>query len=383
MSPHTRLRARFCPGKTCSVATFDQSHSSSSATSWARPVSVPCPISERAMRITTVSSGRITTQALTSGVPSAARTTVGPPNGTSNPRARPAPAAAVPTTKARRLSWGLWFMASSSSVRGGVNGFTHLLEGAAAADVGNGVVDVGVSRLGLLVEKSCDRHDHAALAIAALRNVIIDPGLLHPGRYAVDRESLDRGDLLADGFADLHATGSHRGAIDVNRAGAALGDAAAIFGAGQPDVFTDRPKQRRVRLDVDIDGLSVDAELCHGISLRVARSGAAMLIALNAISVAFTILINAIKFALLAGAIPSPAGACGANATVGSRHQPIDQTIGHGLAEGPVKQRAHVKRCQHMIQQLGEIRRILATLPGALQHQLHLLAPAFQRRAAP
>src|SRR3954469_23812060 len=265
-SPQARLRATLWPGVGYSVVTLDQSHSSSSATSWASPVSVPCPISERAMRITTVSSGRITTQALTSGAASAARTAVGPPNGTSNPRARPAPAAAVPTTKARRLSWGIGFMASSSSVRGGVNGFTHLLEGAAAANVGNGVVDVSVSRLGLLLEQGCDRHDHAALAIAALWNVVIEPGLLHLGQYAVDRESLDRGDLLADRFADLHATGSHRGAIDVTRAGAAWGDAAAIFGAGQPDVFTERPKQRGVRLDVDIDRLSVDAELCHRIS---------------------------------------------------------------------------------------------------------------------
>ena len=66
ISPHTRLRARFWPGVGISVVTFDQSHSSSSVTSCARPVSVPWPISERAMRITTVSSGRITTQALTS-----------------------------------------------------------------------------------------------------------------------------------------------------------------------------------------------------------------------------------------------------------------------------------------------------------------------------
>jgi hypothetical protein len=42
-----------------------------------------------------------------------------------------------------------------------------------------------------------------------------------------------------------------------------LGDAAAIFGAGQPDIFADRPKQRGVRLDLDIDGPSVDAERCH------------------------------------------------------------------------------------------------------------------------
>ena len=36
---------------------------------------MPWPISERTMRTTTVSSGLITTQALTSGEPSAARTT--------------------------------------------------------------------------------------------------------------------------------------------------------------------------------------------------------------------------------------------------------------------------------------------------------------------
>ena len=80
-SPHARLRATLWPGVGYSVVTFDQSHSSSSATSWARPVSEPWPISERAMRITTVSSGRITTQALTSGEPSAARTTVGAAEG--------------------------------------------------------------------------------------------------------------------------------------------------------------------------------------------------------------------------------------------------------------------------------------------------------------
>ena len=75
-SPHTRLRATLWPGVGYSVVTFDQSHSSSSATIWARPVSVPWPISERATRITTVSSGRMTTQAVISGEPSCARTTL-------------------------------------------------------------------------------------------------------------------------------------------------------------------------------------------------------------------------------------------------------------------------------------------------------------------
>src|ERR1700691_284943 len=144
-SPQTRLRATFWPGVGYSVVTFDQSHSSSSETNCARPVRVPWPISDRAMRITTVSSGRITTQALTSGEPSAARTTVGP-KGISRPMARPAPSVAEPITKARRLRLGIWFMAASSRVRDGVDRLAHLLEGAATADIGDGLVDVRIAR---------------------------------------------------------------------------------------------------------------------------------------------------------------------------------------------------------------------------------------------
>src|SRR4030081_556310 len=212
-SPQTRLRATLWPGVGYSVVTFDQSHSSSSATSWARPVRVPCPISERAMRITTVSSGRITTQALTSGEPSAARTTVGP-SGISIPSARPAPAAAVPSTKVRRFSLTCLFMAGPLlSVAGGVNRFTRLLEGAAAADIGDGFVDILVGGLRLLLEQGRDRHDHAALAIATLRHVVGDPGLLHLVQRAIAGEAFDGGDLFAGGFADRDAAGAHRDAV--------------------------------------------------------------------------------------------------------------------------------------------------------------------------
>src|SRR6266496_4277325 len=123
MSPQTRLRARFCPGNTCSVATFFQSHSSSSATSCARPVSVPCPISERAMRTTQVLSGLTTTQALTS-VPAAVA------------------ASAELTMNLRRerfVARVVFFMVVSSGLLRHVGGHMHAgadaLVGAAAADV--------------------------------------------------------------------------------------------------------------------------------------------------------------------------------------------------------------------------------------------------------
>jgi hypothetical protein len=103
MLPQARLRARFWPGVGYSVFTRAQSHPSSSATSWARPVSVPCPISERAMRMTTLSSGSTCTQAFSSGV--AAASCARP--GTWKPTIRPPAAALVVCRNERRESTAL------------------------------------------------------------------------------------------------------------------------------------------------------------------------------------------------------------------------------------------------------------------------------------
>src|SRR5262249_24012550 len=203
-SPHTRWRLTLAPGVGYSVLTFAQSHSSSSATSWARPVSVPCPISERATRITTVSSGRMTTQALISGEPSCARTTPAPPNGTLRPSARPPPTAAVPTMKERRSILRAVIMAGPLCLRGGVDGFADLLERPAPADVGDARVDVGVRRRRLVAQERCHGHDHARLAVAALRHLVLDPRLLHLVEHAAGGEALDGGDLPALRRGDGH-----------------------------------------------------------------------------------------------------------------------------------------------------------------------------------
>ena len=60
------------PGAGTPCVTLLQSHSSSSATSIGSAVSAPWPISERATRMVTVSSGAITIQAVISGAPPAA-----------------------------------------------------------------------------------------------------------------------------------------------------------------------------------------------------------------------------------------------------------------------------------------------------------------------
>src|SRR5271167_539662 len=154
-------------------------------------------------------------------------------------------------------------MMTSSSVRDGVDSLAHLLEGAAAADIGNGLVDVLVGRLRLLLQKGRHRHDHAALAITALGDVVIDPGLLHLVQGAVACESFDRGDLLADSLADRDPAGPRRDTVDMDGAGAALCNAATVFRAGEADILPDSPEQRRIRLDIDVERFSVNCEVCH------------------------------------------------------------------------------------------------------------------------
>src|SRR5436190_15604561 len=262
-SPQARLRFTLSPGVGYSMRTLDQSQSSSSATSCARPVIVPCPISERTTRMLTVSSGPIATQTPTSGEPSWARAMVGPPKGRRKPSASPPVTAAVPTMNVRRFICMAFSLGLGAGVGSGVDRFAHLLEGAAAADVGDRRVDVGVGRLRLLLEERRDRHDHSRLAIAALRHVVRDPGLLHLVQRVALREALDRRDLLARGRAHREGAGAYCRAVDMNRTGTALRDAAAVLRAGEADLLANHPQKRGIRIDVDLLCLAVDVEANH------------------------------------------------------------------------------------------------------------------------
>src|SRR5262249_58556593 len=71
-----------------------------------------------------------------------------------------------------------WLLPSSRA-RGGAVARGHVLIGAAAADVADVGVDGACARLRLLLEQRPHRHDHAALAIAALRHVVLEPSLLY------------------------------------------------------------------------------------------------------------------------------------------------------------------------------------------------------------
>src|SRR5207302_2682786 len=77
------------------------------------------------------------------------------------------------------------------------------------------------------------------------------------------RESLDGDDRGALDGAGGRRAGANGLAVDMDGAGAALGDAAAEFGAGEAERVAQHPKERHVA--VDLDGLiaAIDVELNH------------------------------------------------------------------------------------------------------------------------
>src|SRR5215468_2339680 len=134
----------------------------------------------------------------------------------------------------------------------GMNRRACLLECSAPTDIGDCVVDVGVSWLRVFLQQSRDGHDHAALTVAALRDVEVDPGLLDPGENAVLGEAFYGGDLLPDGVAGRDAARTYRRAVNVHGAGATLRDSASVFCPGHADGIADNPQQWRIGFHIDI-----------------------------------------------------------------------------------------------------------------------------------
>src|SRR5881296_3846950 len=244
-----------------SMRIFDQSASSSSASSIGSDVVTPWPISERSTTTTTLSSAPMRSHAFgAKGAAAAARAPCRPPAGRWKPRTRPAPATPAASRNSRRL---ICAALMSRSLRGAMDGGADALVGAAATDVGHGRVDIGVRGMRILREQRRGGHDLPRLAVAALRHVFLDPRALHRVR-AVLGEPFDRGHPFAGDGGHGQYAGARRDAVQVDGAGAALGDAAAELGAGEPERVTQHPQERRVGGDVDRFALAVDGEADRG-----------------------------------------------------------------------------------------------------------------------
>ena len=124
---------------------------------------------------------------------------------------------------------------------------------------------VGCLPRGQRLEEGGGAHDLAALAVAALRHVVLDPGGVHGGADAVAAigGGFDRGDLLALGRGDRRDAGADGLAVQVHGAGAAQRRAAAELGAGHAQRVAQGPEDGGGGVGVDRVLAAVDVERAH------------------------------------------------------------------------------------------------------------------------
>src|SRR3954451_3156370 len=157
------------------------------------------------------------------------------------------PAATMPFSNPRRLTFEMRSFRIGEAVMSGslhrlADGGADARIGAAPADIApHGAVDFLVTRGWRLLQQGRRLHDLPGLAIAALRHGDIPPCLLER-MVALWVQPFDRRHRQVLGGADRRLAGPDSLAIQMNGAGAAGGDAAAEFGAGQPQLIPQVPE---------------------------------------------------------------------------------------------------------------------------------------------
>lgn len=123
------------------------------------------------------------------------------------------------------------------------DGFTHPDIGAAATNIsGHGGINVRIVGGRRRSEERRRRHDLSGLAVAALNDFEIEPGLLHLGAGWRGADAFDGGDRSPAHRADRQQAGAHRLAIHMHGTRTAERDAAAEFRAGQSDRVAKNPE---------------------------------------------------------------------------------------------------------------------------------------------
>src|SRR6266436_6038974 len=168
---------------------------------------------------------------------------------------RPVPAA----REARRSK----IMSASLSARlcGLLDRFANADIGPTAADVaGHRVVDIGIRRMWVARKERRRGHDLARLAVAALNDLPVEPGLLDLGARRCRADGLDRRDVGGADAVDRGDTGTGGDADDMHGASAAERDAAAELRAGHAEHVAQHPQERGVTVDIDrpIDAVDLD-----------------------------------------------------------------------------------------------------------------------------
>src|SRR5207245_525572 len=123
-----------------------------------------------------------------------------------------------------------------------MDGVFDALVSTAAADVArHRFTDLVARRFWILDQQRCRLHDLTGLAIAALRDVEVAPGLLNR-MIARRMEAFDRRDLPADHVGNRGDTGAYGLLVDKDGTSAAEVLAAGEFGDGQSHLVTEIPQ---------------------------------------------------------------------------------------------------------------------------------------------
>src|ERR1051326_8638721 len=131
---------------------------------------------------------------------------------------------------------------------------------AAADGAAHGVVDVGIARMRVVRQRRRGGHDLSRLAVAALHDFTIEPGLLDPGACRRSADRLDRRHARLADAVDRGDAGARGDAVDVHGAGPAQRHTAAEFRAGHAEHVAEHPEQRRVAIDVDAVRSPIDLD---------------------------------------------------------------------------------------------------------------------------
>jgi hypothetical protein len=135
---------------------------------------------------------------------------------------------------------------------------------AASADVArHGLIYLSVGRLRIGSKQGRRRHYLSRLTVAALNDFLLEPGGLdfRPDfRFA---DAFDRRDFLAINHVHRRLTRSDSHTVNVDSTGAALGNAASVFGACHSEDVTKHPKKWHVVRGIDLVGYAIDNEAFH------------------------------------------------------------------------------------------------------------------------
>src|SRR5262245_59659357 len=246
--------------------------SSSSATIWAIATSRLWPMSILPKKALTLPSGRIAIQESSSPgtraglADAAACASASPTNDGTLAETMSAPVDFRNSRRERERSMRAFMAASlcERRLRALDRAQDRDVSAAAALEARQRLAELRVRRPGVFLEHGGSGHDPAVDAVAALRHLLLDVRLLERVRLLGRAEAVDGGDALSRRGRYRHDARANRLALQMDRARAALREAATEMRVVQREIVAQGVQERHVRIDVDRDRLAVDDELDRG-----------------------------------------------------------------------------------------------------------------------